>query len=111
MTENTDVAFAQLTSLRELSAHRDTVGMKDDVIRHFLPLNSTLATAIGEALVRRQELSEEFGHDIMSLPESELSPILQSDFINFLCSCNRQSIRCFGSTWTLDYNSAWSCFA
>ena len=83
MTENTDAAFAQLTSLRELSAHRDTVGMKDDVIRHFLSIDSTLAKAIGEALVRRKELSEEFGHEIMSLPESKLSPILQSDFINF----------------------------
>ena len=36
-----------------------------------------------EAIERQKALSEEFGVDMMSLPESQLVPILQADFINF----------------------------
>ena len=83
MTQSAAVAFAQLSSLREHSPHRETVGMKDEVIHQFLASDPTLAAAIGEALERREALSNEFGDDMLSMPESELSPILQSDFINF----------------------------
>ena len=83
MPQHAADAFAELGSIRNLSGHRDTVGLPDEVIRQFLSSDSTLATAISEAISRRKTLELEFGEIMMSLPESELVEKLQSDFINF----------------------------
>ena len=83
MTERAADAFAELESLRNLSGHRDTVGLPDEVIRQFLTSDSTLATAILEGITRRESLKDEFGEHMLSLPESELVKKLQFDFINF----------------------------
>ena len=83
MTQSTVQAFALLEQLRNLAPHRDTIGMSDHMIQHFLSFDSNLALAIEEAVDRQKELSMEFGTDMMSLPESELIPMLQKDFINF----------------------------
>ena len=76
-------AFTHLESLRNPAIHRDTVGLKDSVIRQFLSHDDGLAMAISEAVARRDTLSQEFGEEMMNLPESELVKILQSDYINF----------------------------
>jgi acetylornithine/succinyldiaminopimelate/putrescine aminotransferase len=39
--------------------------------------------AINEASTAHQALVEEFGMDVMALPESELIPLLQEDYVNF----------------------------
>ena len=83
MTERAADAFAELESLRNLSGHRDTVGLPDEVIRQFLTSDSTLAAAIFEGITRRESLTDEFGEHMLSLPESELVEKLQFDFINF----------------------------
>ena len=83
MTERAADAFAELESLRNLSGHRDTVGLPDEVIRQFLTSDSTLSTAIFEGITRRESLTDEFGEHMLSLPESELVEKLQFDFINF----------------------------
>ena len=83
MTQSTVQAFSQLLNLRSLAPDRDTVGMSDEMIKHFLSIDAHLGMAIEEAIERQKALSEEFGVDMMSLPESELVPILQADFINF----------------------------
>ena len=71
-------AFAHLESLRNPAIHRDTVGLKDSVIRQFLSHDEGLSSAIAEAVARRDILSQEFGEEMMTLPESELVKILQS---------------------------------
>ncbi len=83
MTQSTVQAFTQLQNLRSLAPDRDTVGMSDHMIKHFLSIDAHLGKAIAEAVERQKELSMEFGNEMMSLPESELVPILQADFINF----------------------------
>lgn len=83
MTQSTVQAFSQLLNLRSLAPDRDTVGMSDQMINEFLSIDAHLGTAIEEAIERQKALSEEFGVDMMSLPESQLVPILQADFINF----------------------------
>ena len=83
MTQSTVQAFSQLLNLRSLAPDRDTVGMSDQMIKEFLSIDAHLGTAIEEAIERQKALSEEFGVDMMSLPESQLVPILQADFINF----------------------------
>ena len=83
MTQSTVQAFALLKQLRNLAPHRDTIGMSDHMIQHFLSFDSNLASAIEEAVDRQKELTMEFSTDMMSLPESELIPMLQKDFINF----------------------------
>lgn len=83
MTQSTVQAFSQLLNLRSLAPDRDTVGMSDQMIKDFLSIDAHLGTAIEEAIERQKALSEEFGVDMMSLPESQLVPILQADFINF----------------------------
>ena len=83
MTQSTVQAYSQLLNLRSLAPDRDTVGMSDQMIKDFLSIDAHLGTAIEEAIERQKALSEEFGVDMMSLPESQLVPILQADFINF----------------------------
>jgi len=83
MTQSTVQAFSQLLNLRSLAPDRDTVGMSDEMIKDFLSIDAHLGMAIEEAIERQKALSEEFGVDMMSLPESQLVPILQADFINF----------------------------
>lgn len=76
-------AFANLQSLRDHSGHRDTVGLPDAVIQQFLEFDSHLSSALDEAVLRRETLLEEFGNEMLSLSESELVKVLQSDYINF----------------------------
>ena len=83
MTEHAADAFAHLLNLRNLSGHRDTIGLSDEVIQQFLSTDSNLIAAISEAVSRRVTLSTEFGDDMMKISEPELVKILQSDFINF----------------------------
>tara|TARA_B100000497_G_C7475700_1_gene292586 strand:+ start:285 stop:605 length:321 start_codon:yes stop_codon:yes gene_type:complete len=83
MTQSTLQAFSKLLNLRNLAPNRDTVGMSDQMIKHFLSIDAHLSMAIEEANERQKVLSGEFGMEMMSLPESELVPILQADFINF----------------------------
>jgi len=83
MTEHAADAFAHLQNLRNLSGHRDTIGLSDVVIQQFLSTDSTLSSAISEAVSRRETLCSEFDDDMMNISESELVKILQSDFINF----------------------------
>ena len=83
MTQSTVQAYSQLLNLRSLAPDRDTVGMSDEMIKDFLSIDAHLGMAIEEAIERQKALSEEFGVDMMSLPESQLVPILQADFINF----------------------------
>ena len=83
MTQHAADAFAHLQNLRNLSGHRDTVGLTDDVIQSFLSSDSTLGMAITEAVARRNHLKDEFGNDLLNLSESDLVKELQSDYINF----------------------------
>ena len=83
MTQYAADAFAHLQNLRNLSGHRDTIGLTDEVIHQFLSTDTTLGMAISEAVTRRNTLEDEFGNDLMKLSESELVKELQSDFINF----------------------------
>ena len=77
MTQHAVDAFAHLQNLRNLSGHRDTVGLTDDVIQNFLSSDSTLEMAINEAVSRRNHLKDEFGNDLLNLSESDLVKELQ----------------------------------
>ncbi|MBT60658.1 MAG: lysine 6-aminotransferase [Euryarchaeota archaeon] len=75
--------MATLHHLRSLSSGVDTVGLSDEVIAKFCGMNSHLVSAIEQAMLRYNELTEEFGADAMKHTESDMSEWLQSDYINF----------------------------
>jgi len=72
-----------LHRLRALSGPKETVGLSDDVISDFCGTDAELVQAIHEAGEVHDTLMNEFGQDIMSLPEAELIKHLQSDYVNF----------------------------
>jgi len=78
-----DNPTAVLKRLRASSGSKETVGLSDDIIEDFCNSDAELVQAIHEAGVVHQGLLEEFGKDIMSLPEAELIKHLQSDYVNF----------------------------
>lgn len=59
------------------------MGLTDDIITRFCATDAQLVQAINEASTAHQALVEEFGMDVMALPESELIPHLQEDYVNF----------------------------
>tara|TARA_B100001093_G_scaffold2499_1_gene2447 strand:- start:10623 stop:12119 length:1497 start_codon:yes stop_codon:yes gene_type:complete len=83
MSQSTEQAMATLHHLRSLSSGVDTVGLSDEVIAKFCGMNSHLVSAIEQAMLRYNELTEEFGADAMKHTESDMSEWLQSDYINF----------------------------
>lgn len=83
MTQHAADAFAHLQNLRDLTGHRETIGLSNEVIHQFLSSDPNLGIAITEAVSRRHSLLDEFGEDVMNSSEPELIKSLQSDFINF----------------------------
>ena len=59
------------------------MGLTDEIITRFCATDAQLVQAINEASTAHQALVEEFGMDVMALPESELIPHLQEDYVNF----------------------------
>ena len=78
-----DNPLAILHRLREVSGPKETVGLSDHVIEDFCNSDADLVKAIHEAEQVHRSLMEEFGQDVMSLPEPELIEHLQSDYVNF----------------------------
>ena len=78
-----DNPISILHRLRAASGPVETVGLSDDVIEDFCSSDAELVQAIHEASEVHRTLMEEFGQDIMSLPEAELIKHLQSDYVNF----------------------------
>ena len=72
-----------LQHLRDTSGAQETVGLDDETIARFCSSDAQLVQAINEANEAHKRLVEEFGMDVMSLPESELIPHLQEDYVNF----------------------------
>ena len=72
-----------LHQLRDISGAPETVGLTDEIIAQFCATDTQLVQAINEASATHQALIEEFGMDVMTLPESELIPHLQEDYVNF----------------------------
>ena len=61
----------------------ETVGLTDEIIIDFAANDSQLVQVIEEAVAIHTELLEEFGEEVMSLPEAELVAALQEDYVNF----------------------------
>ena len=78
-----DNSLTVLHHLRDTSGAQETVGLSDDIIARFCAIDNQLVQAIAEAGEAHQALIEEFGMDVMALPESELIPHLQEDYVNF----------------------------
>ena len=78
-----DNSLTVLHHLRDMSGAQETVGLSDDIIARFCATDNQLVQAIAEAGAAHHALIEEFGMDVMSLPESELIPHLQEDYVNF----------------------------
>jgi acetylornithine/succinyldiaminopimelate/putrescine aminotransferase len=78
-----DNSLTILHHLRDVSGEPETVGLTDDIITRFCATDAQLVQAINEASTAHQALVEEFGMDVMALPESELIPHLQEDYVNF----------------------------
>ncbi|DAC41504.1 MAG TPA: lysine 6-aminotransferase, partial [Candidatus Poseidoniales archaeon] len=78
-----DNPVAILHRLRKASGPKETVGLSDHVIEDFCNSDADLVQAIHEAEQVHRALMEEFGEDVMSLPEPELIKHLQSDYVNF----------------------------
>ena len=78
-----DNPIAILHRLRASSGPIETIGLSDDVIEDFCNADAELIQAIHEAGQMHHTLIEEFGQDIMALPEAELIEHLQSDYVNF----------------------------
>ena len=72
-----------LQHLRDMSGAQETEGLDDETIARFCSSDAQLVQAINEASEAHKRLVEEFGMDVMSLPESELIPHLQEDYVNF----------------------------
>ena len=78
-----DNSLTILHHLRDVSGEPETVGLTDEIITRFCATDAQLVQAINEASTAHQALIEEFGMDVMALPESELIPHLQEDYVNF----------------------------
>ena len=78
-----DNSLTILHHLRDVSGEPETVGLTDEIITRFCAIDAQLVQAINEASTAHQALVEEFGMDVMALPESELIPHLQEDYVNF----------------------------
>ena len=78
-----DNSITILHHLRDVSGEPETVGLTDEIITRFCATDAQLVQAINEASTAHQALIEEFGMDVMALPESELIPHLQEDYVNF----------------------------
>jgi acetylornithine/succinyldiaminopimelate/putrescine aminotransferase len=78
-----DNSLTILHHLRDVSGEPETVGLTDEIITRFCATDAQLVQAINEASTAHQALVEEFGMDVMALPESELIPHLQEDYVNF----------------------------
>ena len=66
-----DNPIAILHRLRASSGPKETIGLSDDVIEDFCNTDPELIQAIHEAGQVHHTLLEEFGQDIMALPEAE----------------------------------------
>lgn len=78
-----DNSLTILHHLRGISGAKETVGLDDETIARFCDFDPQLVQAINEAGDAHKRLIEEFGMDVMVLPESELIPHLQEDYVNF----------------------------
>jgi len=78
-----DNSLTILHHLRGISGAKETVGLDDETIARFCGSDAQLVQAINEAGEAHKRLIEEFGMDVMALPESELIPHLQKDYVNF----------------------------
>lgn len=72
-----------LNGIRSKRGAVETIGLSDAIITDFAANDSDLVKAIEEAVVIHASLVEEFGEEIMSLPEAEMVSSLQEDYINF----------------------------
>ena len=72
-----------LYEIRSSTGKAETDGLPDSTISEFLQIDPSLSRAIEEASVNFQSLINEMGDNLLSMNESELSSLLQSDYVNF----------------------------
>ena len=72
-----------LNGIRSNRGRVETIGLSDVIITDFAATDLNLVRAIEEAADIHASLLEEFGEEVMSLPEAELVATLQEDFVNF----------------------------
>ena len=72
-----------LDEIRSATGKADTDGLPDSIISKFLETDPSLSRAIEEASINFQSLVNEMGEKLLSMKESELSSLLQADYVNF----------------------------
>ena len=72
-----------LYEIRSATGKADTDGLPDSLISEFLETDPSLSRAIEEASINFQSLINEMGDKLLSMKESELSSLLQADYVNF----------------------------
>ncbi len=72
-----------LDGIRSKRGTVETIGLSDVIIADFAETDSDLVQAIEEAVEIHASLLEEFGEEVMALPEDELVAALQEDYVNF----------------------------
>ena len=72
-----------LDEIRSATGKADTDGLPDSIISKFLETDPSLSRAIEEASMNFQSLVNEMGEKLLSMKESELSSLLQADYVNF----------------------------
>ena len=75
-----DNSLTILHHLRDVSGEPETVGLTDDIITRFCATDAQLVQAINEASTAHQALVEEFGMDVMALPDTDILPQLWDKF-------------------------------
>ena len=76
-------SLQSLYEIRSSTGKAETDGLSDSTISEFLQIDPSLSRAIEEASVNFQSLINEMGAHLLSMKESELSSLLQSDYVNF----------------------------
>jgi acetylornithine/succinyldiaminopimelate/putrescine aminotransferase len=79
---NSSEILSQLAVLRNNSGTRQTIGISNEAIVDFAASDSTLRTAVSEAVDQQLKLQHNFAAELM-MNEADLIPSLQSDFVNF----------------------------
>ena len=78
-----DGKLEALYEIRSATGKADTDGLPDSIISEFLETDPSLSRAIEEASINFQSLINEMGEKLLSMKESELSSLLQADYVNF----------------------------
>ena len=72
-----------LSEIRSSTGIAETKGLTDQTISEFLQIDPSLSRAIEEASVNFQSLKNDMGEKLLSMNESDLTSLLQADYINF----------------------------